>query len=262
MPDLDTLLYNGAEDSRFVKGGLVTWFAAAAIVDEWFKEWIDEADKKLANFSSYRAWKVKRGVMRIIIKFWMLAHLELAANLYPQNRPKRGVQRIVTSRPWNPTERRGGVEYGMFNGKPAWKRPVGRPPLPPSVYLERQHKRIQAKREKNKTKIKHKDRKPLPTVPPRTVMPRPSTGENFGSSLVAGKAREKYQSTNPKDWWRDAKRDVAEKILSTGIGEAAKNMTNRGVENFKRSVSGMVMDAVRQDLRLTVPRSRFSEMDR
>jgi len=184
MPNFDEIVERELVDSRFAKSGLITWEQAERVINEWFKEWWSDFETKMELSKTYRSWQVRRTAHRVFLKCFSLAHIELVANLYPQKRKRRGLQKVQT-RNWRPTEFRAGVEFGMFNGKPAWKRRPGRPALSATEVLRREAERIQKRRAQNKTEVVHKDRKPLPTEPPPTQLPRPSTGEQFGKRAKA-----------------------------------------------------------------------------
>lgn len=202
---------------------LMTWQEAETVVNKWFANWWREFELRMTPFeTNWRGWQGKRTAYRIYLKIWGLAHVHLAANLLPQNRAKRGIQRVKTAR-FKVKERRGGVELGTFNGKPAWKRSRGRPPLGAQEALKRWHDRILSKRKRNKTKIKHKDRKKLPTEPPKTKTERPTTGENFGKAGVPKNRPEKTVNSPSIDWGKigeDVRKQIAEEI-GKGIGELA-----------------------------------------
>ena len=173
-------------ESNFGKSTLITWQDAGKVVDDWFEKYLRDmtaAATATCILNPFRAWQFNRVATRIILKHWALAHIDLFAQLYTQSRPRRGLQKVTTRKPWVPTAIRGGVEFGYHCGKPAWKRPPGRPPLSRSAWIERETARINARRAKSKTGRANKNRQPLPTEPPDTQVPRPKRGEDFGKEI-------------------------------------------------------------------------------
>jgi hypothetical protein len=79
-----------------------------------------------------------------------IAKQDCLLNCYPTRAQKKGVQCISTSRR-SSTMPVG--SYFKFNGKPAWRQPRGRPPLPENEWLKRYRKR-RAKAKKTTRKIK------------------------------------------------------------------------------------------------------------
>ncbi len=97
----------------------------------------------------------------------MAIHLKIAkemmaASCYPHRRTKKGVQCISTAR------ERGTMPIGnyfIFNGKPAWRQPRGRPPLPEAVWMARYRKRKNAARKTNR-RLKDYSKRKAKGVPP------------------------------------------------------------------------------------------------
>ena len=238
MPDFDEIVSRELQDSRFCKSGLVTWSRAERIINDWFREWWLGFERQMSAFQTYRGWQGKRTAYRIYLKFWTIAHAQLYANLYPQNRKRVGMQPVQT-RNWRPKEKRGGVEFGMFNGKPAWRRRPGRPALSESEWLKREAARIRFEWSKNKTNIKHKDRKPLPTKAPPTILPRPTTGETFGKETKG-----KPHDTSPGSFQelRDMFKEKLIDEVKKQIEDAVKDWAKEKAEKFTAHIIEMLKE--------------------
>lgn len=159
---------NILESAEDIKGKLVTWLEAEAYVNRFFSRYWATLSNELEVMlrtaeDDFRFWQFKRIAGRIVSKQWALAQMQLFAMLLPQNRKKRGMTIVQTTR-FKVLRQSGSVEIGNFNGHYAWRRKPGRPPLTAQQAQRGAVNSIEKKRAGNKTGTVHKDRKPMPPI--------------------------------------------------------------------------------------------------
>ena len=221
MSKLDEMAERKLGDAKDGKDKVVTWQKAAKAISVFFQRYADTLDRNIVAASaagSYRGWAFRRTASRIVLKNWAAANTELYGLLFKQSRKVRGLQRVVTKKPWH-GEKRAGVEVGMFSGHKAWKRPPGRPPLSQTAWIEAETKRRKAQQACPKGGTPHKDRKPMPTEAPKTKYARPKTGENFRTT-----EKEKKAKWNPSEILKDPKHELLDwhEMLNELVKEGGK----------------------------------------
>lgn len=164
-------------DSKTDLGGkrLVTWEKADLVIEEYWRSMrtrLELAMRRVNNYRSYNLWKL---IERFIFAYEAECKLAIAGLLLPQHRRPKGNQKII-ARNWKPKRSSGALEFGTWNGKLAWYRPPGRPPLSRKEWQARYEARKIAKRKGTGTP---KDNS-LPE-PPSTQYPRPTEGNRLGT---------------------------------------------------------------------------------
>jgi len=114
---------------------------------------------------SWRQWMGVTACRRIMIWELEKAYVRLRESCL-EKRPRKGWQQISTTH----GARLPRFNLGTFNGRPAWRGAIGRPPLPEQVWMNRYRSRLEKRRKKNKTKFT-KNRGPVKV--PGTINGRP-----------------------------------------------------------------------------------------